>query len=731
MNSSLPPVLLALAALSLGAGQTASRAQSPKKRSGAPAPGSTALVARGETVYVAPNGNDRWSGRFPTANKARTDGPFATVERARDEIRLRRKQRGGALPPRGVQVELAGGVYELKQPFALESGDSGTAQAPIEYRARAGEAARLVGGPRITGWKPVTDPATLTRLDPSARGKVWQASLATLGLPSPLPDTEGSAQWGQSRPGVELFFQNKPMTLARWPNAPGEARVADIVGSAPVDNYGARGAKEGKIIYAGDRPARWVGEKDVWVHGFWALDWADQRQRVESIDTEKRVITLAKPDHEWGYRTNQWYYACNILSELDQPGEWYLDRAAQVVYFWPTAPLEKGDVLLSVLPGLVSLQNVSHVTLRGLTLEAARGTGVTVDGGERVRISGCTIRNVGSWGARLTGAKNSGVVGCDISETGDGGIDLDGGDRKTLTPGGLYAENNHIHHYSRWNPVYNAGVRLGGVGGRVSHNLIHDAPHLAIGLLGNDHVIERNEIHSVVQNASDAGVIYAGQDWTMRGNVIRYNYLHHVYGREARGCMGVYLDDNFSSALIYGNVFQDVPRSVFLGGGRDNVVANNVFLDCAPAVNVDGRGLEWRASGITDLTRRLEALPYQSEPWRSRYPELLTLLTDEPMAPKGTVIARNVLVGGKWSNITREATPYVVQQDNFTEGDPLFANAAKGNFALQKTSPLRKLSFKPIPPRKNMGLYASPERASWPPAPNQVQPKPTPTTTPK
>ncbi len=691
-----------------------------------PLPAKTTVPApqkQRETLYVAPGGRDTWSGRLAAPNKTRTDGPFATIERARDEIRSRRQKRNGALPPGGIGVELAGGVYELKQAFALTASDSGTAQAPIEYRARKGATVRLVGGRRITGWTPVTDKAVLARLDPSARPNVLQASLGDMGLPSPLPDTEGSAQWGQSKPGVELFFADKPMTLARWPNAPAEAYVADVVGSAKIDDYGARGAKEGKIIYEGDRASRWVGEKDVWLHGFWALDWADQRQKVESIDTEKHVITLAKPDHEWGYRVKQWYYAFNILAELDSPGEWYLDRAAQTLYFWPTAPVQTSDVLMSLAPTLVTLRDVSNVTLRGLTLEAARETGLTVDGGENVRVSACTIRNIGGWGVRITGARNSGVAGCDISETGDGGIDLDGGDRKTLTPGGLYADNNHIHHYSRWNPVYNAGVRLGGVGGRVSHNLIHDAPHLAIGLIGNDHVIEFNEIHSVVENASDAGVIYAGQDWSMRGNSIRYNYLHHVYGRESRGCMGVYLDDNFSSALIYGNIFNQVSRAVFLGGGRDNLVENNLFIDCDPAVNVDARGLGWRANGKADLTKRLEAMPFQSEPWRSRYPELLTLLTDDAMAPKGTLVTRNAATGGKWSNITREAIPYVVEKDNFIGGDPLFADAAQADFTLRKDSPVFKTGFKPLPSVKKMGLYASPERASWPVS-HPVQPKP-------
>jgi len=197
---------------------------------------------------------------------------------------------------------------------------------------------------------------------------------------------------------------------------------------------------------------------------------------------------------------------------------------------------------------------VSHVTLQGMTLEACRDTAIEVAGGSRVLIAGCTIRNTGRDAVRMSG-RESGVVGCDISETGGGGVALDGGDRRTLTPAELYADNNHIHHFSRWDRVYQPGISLGGVGNRASHNLIENAPHMAIGFSGNDHRIEFNEIHSVCYESNDAGAVYAGRDWTMRGTIIRNNFFHHISGLEGRGCVGVYLDDQFSGTEVSKNVF--------------------------------------------------------------------------------------------------------------------------------------------------------------------------------
>ena len=195
---------------------------------------------------------------------------------------------------------------------------------------------------------------------------------------------------------------------------------------------------------------------------------------MESIDTAQHVIALMPPYHHYGYRKGQWYYALNLLSELDRPGEWYLDRSSGILYFWPPAPLDQGKTLVSVMPHLVRMKGASHVTLRGLNLEACRGSAVLVSEGTGVHIVGCTIRNVGSWAVEISGRKSR-VVGCDIYETGDGGIIFPGGDRKTLTPAGLVAENNHIHHYSRWNRISRPAVSLDGVGHQVAHNLIDNA----------------------------------------------------------------------------------------------------------------------------------------------------------------------------------------------------------------------------------------------------------------
>jgi hypothetical protein len=661
------------------------------------------LLAEGppsETLYVSTAGSD--------ANPGTADKPFATLERARDQVRRRRADRRP--PDGGVAIELLGGVYTMSRPFELRADDSGKDGAPVVYRAREADLVRLVGGRTVTGWARITEPAVLDRLDASARPHVWQADLKALGI----SDLEGIG--GRAGPGLELFFQDRPMTLARYPNS-GYMTIASALDATGARNPKESATSDGRFVCDDPRPARWMGEKGVWLHGFWVWDWSDQRIPLGRIDPAAHTLSFEpRSDPPYRIRTGQWFYAQNVLPELDSPGEWYLDRDRSILYFWPPADLSSGQAVVSVTRDLFRLDGVSHVTLSGLTIEAGRGSAVVISGGDDVRVVACTIRNMGQWAVRVNGGTRHGVVGCDICQTGQGGIHLEGGSRRTLTPAGHYADNNHVHHTARWDPVYQQAIAVFGVGNRVTHNLIHHVPHVAIGFSGNEQVIEYNEIHDSVYQSNDAGAIYTSppdETWSMRGHKIRYNYLHGIHGFKGKGCNGVYLDDCFSSADISGNIFYEVATPILMGGGRDNLMTNNLFINCDRAFSLDARGLGWARSVGEFATRELIDLNYRQPPWSVRYPELLNLLEDEPLAPKGNVVARNICWGGKWGFTEPKAMPYIRFENNLVNVDPRFMGRPPADFRLAADSPALPLGFQPIPAGK-IGPYRSRERASWP-----------------
>ena len=666
-----------------------------------------AAAAEGADLYVAPGGNDAWTGRVATA--AQGTGPFATLERARDEVRTLRQ--AGKLPDRDLVVELAEGTYELAKPFELTKRDSGNEGARIVYRAAKGQAVRLTGGRAVGPFTPVTEPDVLARLDPAARGKVVQTDLKARGI-TDFGEMGGGFGKGGG-PGLELFFRDKPMTLARYPNE-GFIRITSVQGPTERNVRGTKGCAEGLFTYEGDRPTRWAAEKQPWVLGYWFWDWAEGRHRVKSIAPDRSLIELEKPYHGYGYRGGQWFYGYNLLCEIDEPGEWYLDRETGVLYFWPPSSTQEGNAFVTVLPTVVQMKDVSHVTIEGVTIEGSRGTAVDMASCSDCEIATCAIRNVGSWAVQVRGGTRNSVVGCDIYATGDGGIGLTGGERKTLTPGLHLAENNHIHHWSRWNRMYRPAIHLTGVGLRARHNLIDNAPHTAIGFGGNEHLIELNEIHSVCHESNDAGAIYAGRDWTARGTVIRHNYMHHINGFEGRGCVGVYFDDMLSGNHIVGNLFYKVTRAAFIGGGRDCSIANNTFVECPRAIHIDARALGWAKGSVNGTMKtRLNAVPFKEEPWRSKYPQLLTLCDDEPGVPKGNVVARNISVGEEWKDIQGTALPHVRLEANLFDEDPHFVDPVRHNFQLCDDSPAFALGFERIP-IENIGLYKDARRASWP-----------------
>ncbi|HEX2952288.1 MAG TPA: right-handed parallel beta-helix repeat-containing protein, partial [Armatimonadota bacterium] len=522
-------------------------------------------------LYISPKGNDAGDGS--------KYHPFLTLERARDVIRAIKQH--GALPTGGVTVWLRGGVYARTQSFTLTTEDSGTASAPINYRAYGKESVVLTGGKRIANWTPVTDQAVLARLGSGAQGKVLQADLQALGI----TDFGKLTSRGFSRPispaHLELYCNNERMVLARWPND-GFSKIAAVPkadGTREVNPQATGNLQQG-FFYADDRPARWQSLDDIWVHGYWMYDWANSYEQLATLDTKTHLITTKKPCGIYGFRPNQRIYFVNVLEELDTPGEYYLDRKTGLLYFWPPTPVQQADCDVTLLEQpLISLHDTSFVSFQRLTVEYVRGKAIEITGGTHDVIGGCTVRHIGNWAVMVNGGTQHLVVGCDIYDTGDGGISLSGGDRKTLLSADLAAVNNHIHHFGQWSRCYQPAVMVTGVGNRVAHNVIHDGPHNAIQLGGNDHVIEYNEISRVCLETGDVGAFYMGRDWTQRGNIIRYNYFHDT-GGVGMGSMAVYLDDCTSGTTVFGNIFYRTTRAAFIGGGCDNVVENNIFVEC-------------------------------------------------------------------------------------------------------------------------------------------------------
>jgi hypothetical protein len=75
------------------------------------------LGIKGTVFFVSNDGNDAWSGKFSSPNAEKTDGPFATIVRARNAVRELKGKQPLSEP---VTVMLRNGTHFLDAPVIFD-----------------------------------------------------------------------------------------------------------------------------------------------------------------------------------------------------------------------------------------------------------------------------------------------------------------------------------------------------------------------------------------------------------------------------------------------------------------------------------------------------------------------------------------------------------------------------------------------------------------------------------
>jgi hypothetical protein len=594
-----------------------------------------------------------------------------------------------------VRIELDAGIYRLDSVLEIIWGRE-PSQGQLTITGPKDGGAVLSGARELKDFQLIDDASIRRRLPLVARDKVLQADLKSVGL----IDLRKSAERGFARikipAATELFFSGQAMKVATWPDA-GWGRT-----QIPADKQdeALRFGIEGRDI------SLWSVEPDMTVTGYFGRKWAEESIPVASIDVANNQVLLAAPGPRFGIKDGARVRIENALCELDAPGEWYLDRKAGMVYFWPPRPIQDGTAEVSVVDTLMSIKNSRNVYVSKLQFDMARGDAVTISNGDNVVIVQSVFKNAGSRAVVISGGKDSGVAGVDIDDVGEGGAVLQGGYRRSLQPANLFVVQSRIRHYNRLSSTYRPAVQIEGVGNKVIGNVISDAPHSAIIFAGNDHIIAYNNISRVVQDTDDAGAIYAWRDWTMRGTVVESNFLHDIGKPGASSLiMGIYLDDQISGTVIRKNIFARVQTPILIGGGRDNLVESNLFFHSPPAIQLDARGLTWERNQTIDpawdLQEKLKAVPYNRPPYSTRYLHLSDILDDDIGAPKYNVFRQNVVIDSEPFQIQKEAQGGILIKGNFYETDEIFLQRMSPDlrlrpvdFVLKDSSRLLKSGFR-------------------------------------
>lgn len=645
-------------------------------------------------IHVSPSGNDRAAGTIKKPLRT-IAGALRKAEAMDSSVR--------------AEIFLHEGVYPQDSTLVITRGN-------LSVSAWPGERAIISGGAILSPrhLRKVSDADVAAAIPAERLAHIREIDFRSLGIP-----VEGLRPSGFGRPSIaawtEIYVNGRPGQIARWPNDSSlligkiiEAGTGEHTKNAPFPVFG----------YNEDRPSQWKLTDNMWIGGYFAHGYADDMIRVASVDTATRTIHAAQHT-VYGFMTGaDWrrWHALNLPEELDVPGEYVIDPDRGKIYVY----LPEGkvtDLRLSVLgEPIVAVENCADVELKNLTIEYGRQIGVYMENTEGVRVNGCVIRNMGGPGVVIgrgtlerdnvaghqhgggssprqvgdlmgrlyedilfnrNAGKNNGVVNCHIYNVGAGGVSLGGGDRASLDPAGNYVDSCRIHDYNRIEKSYRPGVWIDGVGNRVSHCSIYNAPSMAILFHGNNHIIENCDITHVCSEVDDQGAIYYGRDASEQGNVIRYCYFHELSPRHR--VTATYHDDGACGAEVYGNIYYRAGSlPVLIGGAHNNSYRNNVFIDSPVAIHIDNRMQNWGSGmvargGIID--RRLAEVKYREEPYSTAYPLLTVYWDEDPSFPRGNLIEGNLFY--KIGNVVRGRSEWLEMCNNWTtNSDPGFVDPA-------------------------------------------------------
>lgn len=661
--------------------------------------------------FISPMGDDSWSGRIADINEDQTDGPFATLERARDAVRQMRKANHISVP---VHIQLREGIYYINRTFVLKPEDTGTEASPTIYESYPNENAMISGGKIINTWK-------------RAKGGLWKAS---------IPEVK-SGEWYFRQLYVNGNRRNRP----RYPKE-GLLKAANL----PIldrNSWMAQSTSDQGVLSKrafkyeeGDIQTTWHNMKDVEV--VISQFWMESVLKIQDIDEEEQLVLFTGES----FRPLTWsfgYHIENVFEEIyNEPGTWYLDKARGVLFYHPLpgeqmtqteviAPKSglqqlvklEGDVLQADFIQYTSFQNLtfSHtpweVPSEGhscpqaeICLQAA----ILADGAYHCSFKECEFIHTGAWCIEMRkGCRDTEILGNSFNDIGAGAVKI--GESKVCEldieeTRGTLVSDNYLQNMGT-GTLGAAGIWIGQSSKNVvSHNDISGSLMWAVSAgwtwsyfplqRARDNIVEFNFIHELgIGRLGTHGAIYVLG--TSPGTYIRNNYIRNVYSNEHWGAgEGIILDNGCFGIIVENNV---VYHAVAGGYGSNyncagNFIHNNIFL------------------------------------YGTKYQ--LTVYGDPPIGaiqPKGEVFSRNIVVWkegpllneGDWPNFNtlwdgnvyyNEANKpvtfltekkYTIEQwqekgldRHSVVADPMLVDPDNGDFSLMPESPALKLGFKPI-----------------------------------
>jgi len=366
----------------------------------------------------------------------------------------------------------------------------------------------------------------------------------------------------------------------------------------------------------------------------WMPSWRNVRVPIESMERlESGDLKVEYPDMPFDaiftssapVTENHYFYIENAPEFLDEPGEWYCNKATGELFYYPLASdnMETAEVFIPRTEKLLSIsgteeERIENITFKGIEFKFGAWNRVTDQGISPIQAE--VIRDVDGYDEEtktypsmvlpsqisVDYGRNINFLDNKVIHMGSSGLSYDNKTEYSKIEGnvfddtsaaaitvsnGIIAINPHIDEFCRYIDIKNNLIRRVSVEymtpavtayyvhhTNISYNDLKDCPYTGISLGWGWNPREKNITNNTVANNRIENVLYklrdGGHIYTLsrtKDSVIENNYM--IKSGDWKG--GIYLDNGSSNYVIRNNVIEDCAKWVKLT--YDNLVDNTTY----------------------------------------------------------------------------------------------------------------------------------------------------------
>ncbi len=529
----------------------------------------------------------------------------------------------------------------------------------------------------------------------------------------------------------QFFVDGKQQVLSRYPN---------------YNEKGGHWQGHAADAIAPERVKTWMQPKGAVIHAMHRGEWGGFHYEVIKANEDGTLEFKAGHQNNRPSEMHHKYRMVeNVFEELDSPGEWYLDKQNQLLYYWPSEniSLKKAKLEGVIIKHLLEIKGtedrpVKNVSISGIKFEHAqrtlmedyepllrsdwtiyRGGAIFIENTENVEVTDCEFTNLGgnvifvskyNRNVKITGNHIYNCGATAVSFVGDASavrspsfqygefvplekMDTIKGPKNNKYPSKCIVDDNLIYRIGRVEKQV-AGVQISmAMDITVRSNSIYDIPRAGINVsegTWGGHIIEYNDVFNTVLETSDHGAFNSwGRDRFWHPNRSVMDKL------TTDDPQMPYWDAIHTTEIRFNRFRCDHGWDIDLDDGSSNyIVSNNVCLN---------GGIKLREGFYRTVENNIMVN-------NSFHPHVW-------FHNSGDIFRKNVVMDdykdyrlNGWgkevqSNLFPDEKALKKAQGNGTDsksifGNPMFKDPKNGNYSLDENSPAFKIGFQNIPMNK-------------------------------